>query len=109
MQQKKDLIIGVIRSATQKAGKQIETGKLVTGEQFEKILEEQNKYDDLLFIVESLVISSGREITGNPQVEIFCSANGYFFKASFMVKKPHGKFENETPFAHYFSIEELKG
>lgn len=37
----KNLIIGVIRSATHKAGKQIEQGKLVTADQFEKMLEQQ--------------------------------------------------------------------
>ncbi|PQV49539.1 hypothetical protein CLV33_103173 [Jejuia pallidilutea] len=103
----KNLIIGVIRSATHKAGKQIEQGKLVTANQFEKMLEQQNKYNHLFFWVERLTIISGRAEFGNPRVEIVCTAQGYFFKSCFMMVKPHGKFDNQKPFAQYFNVEEI--
>lgn len=103
----KDLIVGVIRSATHKAGKLIEQGKLITGYQFEKILEEQNKYEHLFFWVESLTITSGRAEFGNPCVEIICTAQGYIFKSSFCIGDPAPKFNDRTQIAEYFDIEEL--
>lgn len=103
----KSLILGIIQSTLHKAGKFIEQGKMVTGDQFEQLLQEQNKFDCLYFSVEELKYTSGRNERGNPRVKIIINTTeGIRFKASFIVDKPPGKFTNQTPFAQEFNVEE---
>lgn len=103
----KDLIIGVVESATHKAAKQFEKGLLVSDSEFQELLQQSSKYQHLLFFVNTIIIKYDKNKLGNPCVDIMCSAEGYTFKTSFILAKPHGKFTNETPIAQQFSIEEI--
>ncbi|NJX13944.1 hypothetical protein [Tamlana crocina] len=103
----KDVLIGMIRSATHKVSKLIEQGKIVTGQQFEHILEEKTIKHDIFLMVEKFTISSGRGILGDPDVEIFMSWGKYKFVSTFSLLEPSYKHENKTPFAQRFVVEEV--
>lgn len=104
----KDLIVGVIKSALHKAAKLVEQGKLLTGQQFEAMLQEQSKYEHLYFWVNSVTLSSGRDVLGTPHIEIVCEAEGYVFKSSFTLLEPSYKHSDKTPFAQHFMVEEIQ-
>ncbi|CAM1346829.1 hypothetical protein [Tenacibaculum insulae] len=103
----KDLIIGVINSATHKAAKQFEKGLLVSDSEFQKLLQQSNKYKHLFFFVNTITIKYNQNQVGKPCISIICSAEGYTFKSSFILAKPHGKFNSETPIAQQFYIEQI--
>lgn len=105
----KHIISGIIESSLHKAGKLIEQGKLVTGDQFEQMLQEKSNYDHLYFWVVRFTLESGRGAFGNPYVEtIVTSTEGTHFRGYFRVAEPPGTFSNQTLFAQNFGVEEIK-
>jgi len=104
----KNLIIGVIKSATKKASKFFEKGKLLSDEQFQEILEECNTYQHLFFYVLKIEIIFGNQLRGKPRVTITLKAEEYVFKSSFILRKPLGKFNDKTPFAQEFEVVEIE-
>lgn len=103
----KDLIIGVINSAIHKAAKQFEKGILVSDSEFLKLLQQCNKHEHLFFFINAITIEYNQNQVGKPHISIICSAEGYTFKSSFIIAKPHGKFNSETPIAQQFYIKQI--
>lgn len=105
----KQKVIGAIQSVTHKVSKIIEKGLFVSIEKLQELLENSIEWDLFIYFrIERINYEFSSNGFGKPSVEMYFKWKDLYFKSTFILENPPGKFKNQTPFPQRFDVEEIE-